>query len=79
MGVCQGIKQAQVVHQLVPWRIPWIPAAQRLRDWRSSAQVKGLGGLLVTKMSNRKEGEGRERLLLFEVLLAALLLYGRAF
>lgn len=62
MGVCQGIKQAQVVHQLVPWRIPCIPVAH-------SAQVKGLAGLLLTKMSNRKEEVGRKKwLLLFEVI-----------
>lgn len=37
-------------------------------DWRSSAQVKGLAGLSLTTMSNRKKKDGRERLLLFQVL-----------
>lgn len=41
----------------------------RHSNWRSSTQVKGLAGLLVTKMSNRKEEESRIWLLLFEVLL----------
>lgn len=35
----------------------------------SSTQVKGLAGLLATRMSNRKEEESGARLLLFEVLL----------
>ena len=43
------------------------------------AQVKGLAGLLVTKMSNRKEEEGRKWLLLSEMLLAAFLLNVTAF
>lgn len=35
----------------------------------SSTQVKGLAGLLVMRMSNRKEEESGVWLLLFEVLL----------
>lgn len=56
-GACERITQARVVHQLVPWRIPWVPAAARRLTY------PGTGPSLSGLLSDGEDEEGRKLLL----------------